>query len=147
MASPSRADHRRSERAHRVDRSTEVHPESKVPVLVSRLVGRADEIEAGVAAKQIDPSVPATDTLGARAPLLSIADVENQRQDHSTLRAEGRYSRFERTRAHIRNDYLHSGVDACTGDTQADAARSAGNERNLVPEMFHGFTPGVLRRA
>src|SRR4029077_10096201 len=95
MASPSRADHGRRKCAHRVDRSAQVHPESKVPVLISRLMRRTDEIDAGVAAQQIDSPVLATDTVGRWGPLSPIRNAERQRQYATAIRGEGRGGRFE----------------------------------------------------
>src|SRR4029077_2656500 len=147
MASPSRADHGRRKCAHRVDRSAQVHPESKVPVLVSRLMRRTNEINAGVAAQQIDSPVLATDTVGAYGPLPSIRNVEDQRQDDTAIRGEGRGGRFEGVVADIPDNHLHSGVQACAGDAKADAARPAGNEGNFVAESVHRVTPWVRRPA
>ena len=63
------------ERMNCVDRPAQIHTEGKVPVLPGRLVGRADEIHAGVATKDIDASELALHPIRSGAPGGPVGDV------------------------------------------------------------------------
>src|SRR5262245_16340038 len=73
------------DRMNRVDGPTQIHAEGEVPVLPGRLVGRADEIHAGVAAENRNgPELP-LDAVRGGGPGLAIGHVELDGERRSAL--------------------------------------------------------------
>ncbi len=128
-------DHPRHEGAHAVDGAAQIHAQAEIPIVIGRILRRPAEVDAGIAADDVDL---ARRVRRAREGL-AVRHVE----------ADGPHPLAARQRLHrlvecllpdVRDHDPRAGLQEFPRHGEPDAGRAAGDEGRLVLEIVHAHS-------